>query len=173
MIEVPGSPYERNQMEIIVAIFLIVVIWRISKARGEKSQKSEPTHTHAPGAAPTFWQQRTTYATPPPRIPEEVPQPFDYQADWWQVYSLWFRSEKGWRCEACELSLYGHKHLLHTHHVCGTLQNEPQDLMALCIGCHSEQPGTKHRNLKNTGDYQHFIAVYGKKWKMLHHEHQI
>ena len=162
-------------MEIIVAIFLIVaiVVWRIFKDGNEKSQKSETPPTRSPRSTPPFWEPRTTYKTPPPPIPDEVPHPFDYQADWWQAYSFWFRSEKGWRCEACQLSLYGHKHLLHTHHVWGTLQNEPQDLMALCIGCHSEQPGTKHPNLKNTGDYRHFIAVYGKKWKMLRHEHQI
>ena len=154
-------------MEIIVVLFLTVaiVVWRIFKVRGEKSQKSETTPPSK------FWEPHTTYTTPPPSLPAEVPQPFDYQADWWQVYSSWFRSEKGWRCEACQLSLYGHKYLLHTHHVWGPLQNEPQDLMALCIGCHSEQPGTKHRNLKNTGDYRHFIAVYGKKWKMFRHEH--
>ena len=159
-------------MEIIILLILaMTVILRIFRNIRKKSQQSEKPDTRLPPAASTFLVEPITYKVPPPPIPDVVPQPFDYQADWWKVYSLWFREEKGWRCEACQFSLRAHKHLLHTHHVWGTRQNAPQDLMALCIGCHSEQPGYRHENLRNTDDYQEFIALYGKKWRLLRDEY--
>lgn len=162
-------------MEIIILLILttVTVIWRICRNIRKKSQRSEKPDTRPPPAASTLSEPRITYKTPPPPIPDEVSQPFDYQTGWWKVYSIWYRSEKGWRCEACQLSLRAHKHLLHTHHIWGTRQNQPQDLMALCIGCHSKQPGYRHENLKNTDDYQEFIGLYGKKWRLLRAEYSL
>ena len=94
--------------------------------------------------------------------PTKISEPPDYP-DSWKEISRQYREQKGWQCEMCELSFHQHKYYLHTHHVYGT---QYDDLMALCIGCHSEQLGINHLLLKETSDYQGFIAHYGKKWRM-------
>lgn len=101
----------------------------------------------------------------PPRIPKSVPNPFDYQAGWWKEYSMWYREQRNWTCEVCEISLNDDRYYLHTHHIWGTQYNDPKDLMALCIGCHSEQPGGYHKRLKESRDYQGFMGKYGKQWR--------
>ena len=89
---------------------------------------------------------------------------FDHNADWWQTLSQLYREQKNWQCEICKLSLHQDKRYLHTHHIWGTKFNKSEDLMALCIGCHSEQPGEGHLRLKETREYQDFIAKYKGKW---------
>ena len=105
------------------------------------------------------------FSTPPPPIPKLIPQPFDYQAEWWKALSRWYRHQKGWRCEECQISLSNDPHYLHTHHIWGTQHSEPKDLRALCLGCHAEQPGQNHRGLRGTEDYKHFIKKYGRQWR--------
>lgn len=92
-------------------------------------------------------------------------KPFDYRALWWKKLSRQYREQEKWRCQACNLSLHRHKYYLHTHHIRGTLYNAPKDLIVLCIGCHSEQPGENHYRLKDTRDYRGFIKRYGKNWR--------
>lgn len=104
--------------------------------------------------------------TSPPPIPKPVPHPFDYRANWWRELSWWYRDQKGWRCEECQISLRDDPYYLHTHHVWGTRYNEPKDLKALCLACHAEQPGQHHRGLRETEDYKHFIKKYGRRWQM-------
>ena len=86
---------------------------------------------------------------------------FDYQAPWWQDYSWLYRHVRGWQCEECQLSLNLDRQYLHTHHISGTQHNDPNDLKALCIACHSEQPGENHRKLKTADDYHTFMEKYG------------
>ena len=104
------------------------------------------------------------FSTPPP-IPKLIPQPFDYQAEWWKELSRWYRYRKGWRCEECQISLSNDPYYLHTHHIWGTQHSEPKDLKALCLGCHAEQPGQNHRGLRETEDYKRFIEKYGRQWR--------
>ena len=106
----------------------------------------------------------SNYSTPP-AIPQEIPKPFDYRASWWKKYSEWYRNEKGWTCEECELDLNHDHYYLQTHHIRGTQYNEPQYLKALCLGCHAEQlaPSGHHR-LKEGSNYTEFIAKYGGYW---------
>ena len=89
---------------------------------------------------------------------------FDYQSPWWQDYSWLYRYMQDWRCEECQLSLSSDRHYLHTHHISGTQYNDPNDLRALCIACHSEQPGENHRKLKTKDDYHTFMEKYGPQW---------
>lgn len=106
------------------------------------------------------------YFTPPPPIPQQIPQPFDYETSWWKKYSEWYRNEKGWTCEECELDLNHDRYYLHTHHRLGTQYNRPEHLEALCLGCHAEQsypPG--HHVLKEDVNYAEFIAKYGERCK--------
>ena len=92
---------------------------------------------------------------------------FDYQSPWWQDYSWLYRHVRDWRCEECQLSLNSDRQYLHTHHISGTQHNEPNDLKALCIACHSEQPGTNHQKLKSLQDYHEFMERYGNQWRLL------
>ena len=92
---------------------------------------------------------------------------FDYQSPWWQDYSWLYRHVRGWQCEECQLSLNLDRKYLHTHHISGTMHNDPNDLRALCIACHSEQPGTNHHRLTTLEDYHDFIEEYGEQWRLL------
>ena len=92
---------------------------------------------------------------------------FDYQSPWWQDYSWLYRHVRGWQCEECQLSLNLDRQYLHTHHISGTQHNDPNDLKALCIACHSEQPGTNHERLESLQDYQEFMERYGEQWRLL------
>ena len=89
---------------------------------------------------------------------------FNYQSPWWQDYSWLYRHVRGWQCEECQLSLNLDRQYLHTHHISGTQHNDPNDLKALCIACHSEQPGENHRKLKTADDYHTFMEKYGPQW---------
>ena len=86
---------------------------------------------------------------------------FDYQSRWWQDYSYLYRHVREWQCEDCQLSFNSDRYYLHVHHRLGTLHNHPKDLRALCIACHSEQPGVNHQKLKTTDDYHTFMETYG------------
>ena len=92
---------------------------------------------------------------------------FDYQSPWWQDYSWLYRYVRGWRCEECQLSLDSDRQYLHTHHIWGTQHNDPKDLKALCIACHSEQPGRNHNKLTTLKDYDEFMEKYGERWRLL------
>ena len=112
---------------------------------------------------PSISEPKTLYdTTRPSEIPSKVSEPPNYP-DSWEKTSLHYREQKEWQCEMCKLSLHQHKYYLHTHHIYGTRYD---NLMALCIGCHSEQPGINHLLLKETSDYQGFIRRYGKEWRM-------
>ena len=91
---------------------------------------------------------------------------FDYQSPWWQDYSWLYRHVRDWRCEECQLSLNSDRQYLHTHHISGTMHNDPNDLKALCIACHSKQPGTNHHRLTTLEDYPEFMEKYGEQRKV-------
>jgi hypothetical protein len=150
-------------MEILIAIILTVVVALYSILKNRKT-KQEPVELPPLPKTPEPVQTQRRYNSPP--IPDEIPYPFDYQADWWKELSQWYRSQKDWQCEECDISLNDDWHLLHTHHIRGTQYNEPTDLKALCIGCHADQPGDIHDRLRYDPDYTHFIEKYGKQWRL-------
>jgi len=85
----------------------------------------------------------------------------DYPDNWDQI-SNELKRQVNYRCqnENCDKQLsYEHKHFLHVHHKNG-LKNDcsPNNLVCLCIGCHSEQPN--HSNIKNTPEYLQFKSIY-------------
>lgn len=71
------------------------------------------------------------------------------------------RRERGWTCEACgiNLSSVGDRQYLHIHHKNGTKSdNSPSNLLALCIACHSRQPG--HAHVRYTGALRNFFEAH-------------
>ncbi|MDE0086766.1 MAG: hypothetical protein OXU23_13695 [Candidatus Poribacteria bacterium] len=105
--------------------------------------------------------------------PEKFPledwfEPFSYSSENWKERSLTCRESANWTCQKCNINLESHQHLLHAHHKWGTRYNDPDDLTALCIGCHSKKRGGGHQMLKYYPDYDEFIAKYGEKWNAYH-----
>ena len=137
-------------------------------SKPEYKSASQPKVTKGPQQFSPLRSKPADYFTkPPPAIPDFVPQPFDYKADWWAEYSRWYRGQQAWTCEECRISLNDDRQYLHTHHIWGTQHNDPQDLKALCIACHSEQLGVNHRALKQASEYQGFMERYGEQWRLL------
>ena len=72
----------------------------------------------------------------------------DY-TDSWEKKSWRHKKEKNFTCEGegcgVNLSQPDHRKLLHTHHKNGVKRdNRKENLQALCVYCHSEQPGHEH-----------------------------
>ena len=87
--------------------------------------------------------------------------PFSHQDTWWRVYSEWFREQNEWRCEKCGLSLNEDRIYLDTHHIRGIQHNDPNDLKALCIGCHAEEETPMdHSFMKTDERYRAFVNKY-------------
>ena len=154
---------------LIAGVFVIIVIALI-QAGGEKSRNKSDQglgtferHGGKSESKPFSNKGLGSLELHSGKISES--EPFDYRASGWKERSRQQREQERWRCQACNLSLHRHKYYLHTHHIWGTRYNDPEDLRVLCIGCHSEQPGSNHSRLKGTRDYQGFIKRYGRKWR--------
>ena len=83
----------------------------------------------------------------------------------WNLLSLQCRQRAEWQCEACgiDLNLKFDRKFLHAHHLRGTKYNQPEDLKALCIGCHAEQ--LRHEHMRALPDYSEFMKKYGDVWE--------
>lgn len=59
------------------------------------------------------------------------------------------REAAGWMCQQCGVVLRGgYSYLLHMHHIDGDhTNNKEENLMALCVECHSQQDGIGHKLL--------------------------
>ena len=81
----------------------------------------------------------------------------------WNLLSLQCRERAEWKCEECSirLNLRPQRKFLHAHHLKSTSHNRPEDLKALCVGCHAEQPG---HDMKSLPYYQEFMDKYGAIW---------
>ena len=105
-----------------------------------------------------------------PNKPEDFPladwlEPFfDYSSGKWLERSQKCRKRADWRCEECKIDLKDDRRFLAVHHKWGTKFNDPEDLIALCIGCHAIQPGDGHRMLRYKPDYQAFMKKYRDAW---------
>ena len=92
---------------------------------------------------------------------EEFDGPFDYLSEDWKKRSLSCREKATWICQQCNVNLEADRHLLHAHHQWGTQYNDLADLSALCIRCHSKQPGGGHKILTTYPQHQEFMRKYG------------
>jgi hypothetical protein len=72
--------------------------------------------------------------------------------------SFEFRKSKGFICQECKIDLSAHHKYLHVHHIDGNKSNDnPYNLKAVCIGCHSKE--SHHARLKYHPDYQEFLKL--------------
>ena len=108
-----------------------------------------------------------SYEPPPidgPDGPNLLPRS-RYPLDW-KFLSKQCRERSGWRCEECHLDFNHDNYHLHAHHIDRDPENNsPDNLQALCRGCHAEKEGQGHQNMKKEVDYQIFLAEYGKEWR--------
>lgn len=114
---------------------------------------------------------RGVFPADPKKFPlEDWLEPFfDYSSETWQKRSSDCREKANWTCQKCNINLESNPYWLHAHHKWGRRFNDPQDLIALCIGCHAEQPGGGHRMLKYYPDHEEFMSKYGEEWRSYHH----
>lgn len=73
-----------------------------------------------------------------------------YTSDWSSV-STAYKESQDWTCGDCGVVLcrQENRHLLHVHHRNrNSLDNSRRNLVALCVQCHSKQPGVGHRRLR-------------------------
>lgn len=89
-----------------------------------------------------FLQEYTTNFN---ELPEYVGQDRGgYTSDWVSI-STSYRASKNYTCEQCGVNLISRKGLLHTHHKNGVKHdNNYNNLEALCIVCHGDQPFHGH-----------------------------
>ncbi len=93
-----------------------------------------------------------------------ITDPYSNYPPEWNLLSFQCRERANWKCEKCDIDLKADRRYLHAHHLRGTNHNDPEDLKALCIGCHAEQP---FHNMTGLQDYKDFIEKYGNLWKQL------
>ena len=76
----------------------------------------------------------------------------DYTSDWDEV-SRRYKDKMGWRCEACSIILREMPEFLDAHHIDGLRNNNrDENICALCVGCHAEQP--QHQLIESTPRYR-------------------
>ena len=110
---------------------------------------------HQPSAK-TDKPPEPTYSRLPPELYHTNP--------YWTALSDWYRDERNWRCEHCEIDLEQQKRFLHTHHTRGRAYNSPEHLKALCIRCHADEKSPiDHSFMKNSREYKEFVDFYFRR----------
>ena len=99
---------------------------------------------------------------------EQIDVSFDYLSEDWKERSLACRQNASWICQECNVNLEDDRHLLHAHHQWGTQYNDLNDLIALCIRCHSQQIGGGHKILSTYPEYKEFVSKYGNTTQVIH-----
>ncbi|MEQ6916032.1 hypothetical protein [Halomonas aquatica] len=110
-----------------------------------------------------FFQYYESFFSEHPATEPRTHEEKGYTRDWPEL-SRAYRASKDYTCESCSVTLQGHRHLLHTHHLNGVRDdNSDHNLRALCADCHSKQPG--HDHMVVTHDDRHTIAHLRREQK--------
>lgn len=140
---------------ILFMVFIYVavtLVFSFFKALGEfleaignlfsSSDEEKPSQTYYTQSSPSSRDTGLWIFSPPkPESP--------YTRDWSSV-SRKYKDSRSWRCERCyvNLSEKSHRRLLHVHHRdLNPKNNSSWNLIALCVICHSEEPGAGHKRL--------------------------
>ena len=87
-----------------------------------------------------FFAEFTTFFSSRPRYTDRTAPPGGYARGWPRLANRLKRA-RGWRCAECGVNLSDYQSLLHGHHKNGvTSDNRPENIVVLCLLCHSEQP---------------------------------
>lgn len=69
----------------------------------------------------------------------------------WSTISRKYKDSRNWTCQKCcvYLGRKEHRRLLQVHHINrNSMDNSSGNLIALCLQCHSAQPGKGHKRLR-------------------------
>lgn len=87
-----------------------------------------------------FAEYDTFFRYTPQYSDRTLPSPESYGKNWPRIARR-VKQKCGWHCRQCGADLSAHTHLLHVHHKNGVLRDiKSENLVALCIVCHAEQP---------------------------------
>lgn len=90
-----------------------------------------------------------------------------YSEDW-NLISSKYRLKQDYNCEQCMVNMRAHKVHLHTHHINGVKSDNGEgNLHALCVDCHSKQPGHSHMHVSH--DVRQLISRLRREQGLLHH----
>jgi HNH endonuclease len=85
-------------------------------------------------------------------IPPSKQDREDKYAKNWSTIARKYKESRNWTCQKCLIYLGSkeHKRLLHVHHINrNSMDNSHSNLIALCLQCHSAQPGKGHKRLRS------------------------
>jgi hypothetical protein len=93
-----------------------------------------------------FFECYSTLFSNRPKYTDET-APISMYIDGWSQLSSRIRDAANWKCAHCDadLSAKNTRRWLHVHHMNGQKgDNNPSNLVALCVLCHAKQPGHGH-----------------------------
>jgi hypothetical protein len=108
-----------------------------------------------------FEQYKATDIVQPKRNADTDPTN-NYSKDW-DTISRQRKRVKSYICENCHVNLATKLNLLQVHHKNRRKDdNRPENLVVLCVDCHSKQGGD-HAQIKNTLEYREFMKTYRQR----------
>ena len=153
-----GSGIRREGVECRLFV-CINCLKRLSYTNYNRRRRSEQREIKESFNLEEFFERYGNQITSPPTQTDITAQVNIYPPDLVRI-SRRYKEQIRWHCEQCQVYLGDEdmQKFLHLHHVDGLKHNNRnENLRALCIGCHAEQP--QHQHLKNTADYGEYLRI--------------